>query len=366
MTMLTKQHGLTEKNWGDIQDTLKLSREKIDDMSIVRVSEKCELRAHKYVNLHEMHDYDRVIKLLEPGETESVSSNRMRMGNLLEPMVIGIACKRLVKPVMCQQQLVWHYYPDWNALMTGHIDGIIESNGRNMVFEVKTTSDDNYWEVVNAVESFDGHSDSLYEYCVQMRRYAAMLYNNTTIQNFTPMFGMLALLNRNSGDVFLEEIPLFEEEEDPNTDFLNKEIRSAFGYRHPKRHLMTRRPSDKYSSHPVCVPCFFRSECYTKSYKEEGIDEKEKAQIRRDYADADRFLKSGNAIKKRVKRKVTELMDTHGINKIDLLEGSSVTRYSQSSKRGKTDYDKMQQDGVYDTYVTEGKPYDVVRFNIKR
>lgn len=362
-----------------IIQTLGLSQEQQDSLAIVRVSESCELRAHKWVqirNTDSMENVGRIEELLNnpvSQEANTIAHNRLRLGNVLEPLVVDIVSRQEQLMVVDRQLCVWYYYPEWNALMVGHIDGIAhrEDNLKCMLLEIKTTSESNFFEVVNAIESYDGESEMYTKYKEQMRRYAALLYNTKKPYKyadafFNPMFGNLTLMNRNSGEVYSAVIPLFGEEEDIGEEFLQSEIRRAFGFRHPIRQQMHKRPKDKFSSHPVCTTCYFRNECYIKATKEENIEDAEKDFILSYYADADRFIKTGNSMKARVKSKVTDLMDSHNINKIELLDGSSVTRYSTQSKHGKVDYEQMKKDEVYDKYVGEGKPYDVVRFNLKR
>lgn len=368
------QTGMSKAEAAKVLKSLGYSESMVEDLVIVRASEDCELKAHKNYQSRNLEQIENLLKKTAIDEDTLGAANlRLQMGIALEGYALSIAAKQLGGVINDTQLPVCWYYPDWHVMLSGHIDGVVyydKGEQANLV-ECKTTSEANFYEVLNAIDSFDVESEMLEKYRKQMRRYSAMLFKTRepfqygNIHGFSPMFGYLILVNRNTCEVATRQIALFDETEDPDEEYLNNEIKSILGHQHPLRNRQVARPSRLYQNHPLCQTCIYHRECYPYNTIGESLGDGETRDITRDYIDADRYIKTGEALKRRVRAKVVERMDAISTDKIDLGENGSITR---SHHLGKTTLDtkKMKEDKIYDNYTKEGKPYDVIRFNVKR
>lgn len=378
MTELTArlegQTGMSKDEARKVLKGLGYSESMVEDLVIVRASENCELKAHKNYQNRNVEQIENLLGKTSVGEDTLGAANlRLQMGLALEGYAINIAERQLGGVVNDTQLPVCWYYPDWHVILSGHIDGVLyhkEGSQSNLV-ECKTTSEANFYDVLNAIDSFDGESEMLEKYRKQMRRYSAMLaqtrkpFQYGEIHGFSPLFGYLILVNRNTCEVATREISLFDEDEDYGEEFLNNEIKSILGYLHPLRERQPTRSGRFYQSHPICQTCIYHRECYPYNTVGETLGDGEVLDITRDYIDADRYVKTGEALKRRVKARVIERMDVNNADKIDLGESGSVTRTHMIGRKT-LDTNKMKEDNIYDKYVKEGKPYDIIRFNVKR
>lgn len=268
------------------------------------------------------------------------------------------------------QRNVVYYSPSFDATIQGHIDGIAyRDNGKEMVGEVKTTSDNRFNEVVAAIRFPDEvKSEQLERYRTQMRRYAAMIWKEEPVgeSEFLPTFGVLVVFNRDTCECLIETIPLFGEDEDLD-EFLEETVREAFGQVHPDvagEVDDVPLPKWAYRSHPICDTCYLHELCYGERTQpaDDFVAPFEGLQLVEMREASDRYLKLGESLKKTTNHMAERMMDDAGTDRIVLTpEGHSVSRYSRAGNR-KLDIDRMKADDVYDTYSTAGQPYKVVRF----
>ena len=320
-----------------------------DTSRFVRASSSCGLQAFRYATESDISLED---------DKYDANANRMWAGNSLEDRVWQ-ATRDKFGAVTYRQLFVIGKHSEYPLYMTGHIDGMVPYGpDKWQILEIKTTSSENFNSVLKAIDNWEDN-DVLDAYVRQMRRYAGMLFYS--LSDMVLNFGKLAIMNRDTCEIAWRDLTLFEEDEDFDFD---AEVISMFGGANPLTDTMPDRPDDKYRSHIICQSCVFRGDCYPTN-SDDAVDNAY-AEDAVEYTDADTAYKSAEKVKSRIKKKMVEKMDKRGVNKITMSDRVSVTRYEQSSKHGKVNYDAMIADGVYDRYVSEPNPFPVVRFNIKR
>lgn len=346
--------GLHER---DVDDML-LGRE---GYAIVRASEVCHLRNHYINNPTWTQLYERGDER-EPG---SASELRMAMGNALEQEILDIF-KRTSVDWRWSQRTVNHIHEGLQAIMVGHIDGIHYDGSVSQLGEIKSTSNRGYHEVLAAIDHPDNvSSEQLERYIQQMRKYASMLYCEPKSMHaigFTPFYGTLVLINRDTCDWVMRQVKLFDEEDDIIA-YPQLAIWEALAGMHP-REGRPAPPVWASKQHPICSGCRFLEDDFGPLNQREGKVIEGGERIASLYAEGHRLEQLAKAYKLDARAAAESILDETGVNKIDLSDSVSVTRYKQSGK-ARVDTKKMRADGIYEQYTTTGGEYDVMRFNVK-
>lgn len=158
-----------------------------------------------------------------------VNENRKDAGTALEPVVYDILNSKFGHAVTIQQGRL-RYNRDGSEYPTvyAQIDGIIGWHYVPHLLEIKTTTEKNYNYVLRCIDS-GKTCDSLEAYRHQLRKYAAMVKYGIC-EGWEPperlelRYGVLAIMNRNTSQVSVRRIRLFERE--PALSILEAEMQA--------------------------------------------------------------------------------------------------------------------------------------------
>lgn len=345
-----------------------------DNVVFVRASEICERKVHHMNAPHpstrrrlarDSHGIARKYPDAWNSADTTPAGLRMHLGNEIEDW--------LVKEVLTwshgwsyEQYPLEYYYEDLAVVMIGHVDGITTFDLPNKIGEVKSTSNARYHEVLAAIDyPEEVYSETFEKYRRQMMTYAAMMHlhpRGKPVQSFSPCFGVLGVVNRDSCDYEVREVKLFDEDVDIEA-WLQQRIRDAIGDVHPLVGEADK-PNWAGPSHPICKSCKFTIDCWGEKPELPLIDDQEAVAYAETYCEGDRLVHLGEIYKRSAKDFFGILLDDRGVDKLKLTEDVSVSRHTRKGST-RVDVDKLKADGLYDDYTTSGRPYEVMRVNVK-
>lgn len=364
-TIFNTATGITEDALEALLAHYQIPPERQKTLTIVRGSETCARKIWLLNNTSE----EKLAAIQEAAPTIpswSVSQLRLDVGNLLEDLAIRAAkAKCGWDGVVGQQDRVHYYSEQHNVLLVGHIDGIVVHQGHRYLLEVKTTSEEVFQQIQTKIGAKGEDPLMLGKYKRQMRRYLGSILALYETLDFAPdihpTVGKLVIMNRNTCEVDVFDVDLSFTERASVREWLEIDLYHALA---SDPNVGARRcpsvPFSFFRSHPICETCMFWNECYTGERKPVAVAA-ELDHLGSDYMQGDAFEKAGVSKKKRVRARVMEVMEELGESRLRL--GDMVVA-SKSQRRGanRIDRDRMREDGVLDTYLVEGKPYNVVSF----